>query len=148
MGGHKIVINNLLEEVYSELIHLPEQNHYSGFIFNKDNNDYLWSSCQNGYVNIWDLYNKNIVSFINTNNSINSRSNLLHIIEWNIKYITVAEAWNKSFKIIDLTINKVISEVNGIHTDNMLCIKKIYHPTYGEILLTADKDKTIKLWSL
>ena len=38
----KIVINNLLEdELYSELIYEPESNHFSGFIFSKDNKDYL-----------------------------------------------------------------------------------------------------------
>ena len=45
----KIIINNLLEdELYSELMPEPEDHHASGFIYNKDNNDYLCSSSQNG----------------------------------------------------------------------------------------------------
>ena len=64
----KIIISNLLEdELYSELINQPEDNHLSGFIYCKDNNDYLCSSCSNGYINIWDLYNKTIFKVINTN---------------------------------------------------------------------------------
>ena len=60
-SNKKIIINNLLEdELYSELINEPEENHFSGFIYYKDNNDYLCSSSSNGYINIWDLYNKNI----------------------------------------------------------------------------------------
>ena len=55
------MINNLLEdELYSELIHEPESDHFSGFIYNRNNNDYLCSSSYNGYINIWDLYNKKI----------------------------------------------------------------------------------------
>ena len=52
----KIIINNLLEdELYSELIkNEHESNHYSGFIYNIDNNDYLCSSSTNGYINIWN----------------------------------------------------------------------------------------------
>ena len=62
----KILINNLLEdELYSELIQDPEDNHFSGFLFNKDNNDYLCSSSSIGYINIWDLYNKSIYKSIN-----------------------------------------------------------------------------------
>ena len=102
---NKIIINNLLEdELYSELIQQQsESDHYSGFIYNRNNNDYLCSSSTNGYINIWDLYNKNIFKIINTNNCF-----LYHIIEWNNKYIIVADLLNKSFKIIDLDENKII----------------------------------------
>ena len=74
----KIIISNLLEDVYSELINQPEDYHNSGFIYYKDNNDYLCSSSENGYINIWDLYNKTIFKVINTNGCT-----LYHIIEWN-----------------------------------------------------------------
>jgi len=140
----KIIINNLLEdELYSELIQQPENFHYSGFIYNRNNNDYLCSSSLNGYINIWDLYNKNILKTINTNNCY-----LMHIIKWNNKYIIVADYFNKSFKIIDLDENKIISNIGGQHTDNVKCIKKIYHPIYGESLLSCGDDKYIKFWSI
>ena len=84
----------------------PETEHFSGFIYNKDNNDYLCSSSENGYINIWDLYNKKIFKRINTN-----KCKLAHIIRWNNKYIIVADVNNKSFKIIDLEENKVISNM-------------------------------------
>ena len=87
------------------LIQEPETDHYSGFIYNRNNNDYLCSSSRNGYINIWDLYNKKIFKIINTNknsilNIFNINENkLAHIIEWNNKYIIVADYNNKSFKI-------------------------------------------------
>ena len=140
-----IIINNLLEdELYSELIQQQsESNHFSGFIYNRNNNDYLCSSSSNGYINIWDLYNKKIFKTINTNKCI-----LAHIIEWNNKYIIAADANNKSFKIIDLDENKIISDIGGQHTDKVISIKKIYHPIYGESLLSCGEDKCIKFWSI
>ena len=149
------MINNLLEdELYSELIQEPEDNHLSGFIYNRNNNDYLCSSSYNGYINIWDLYNKNLFKNIDTNK--NSKLNffntneykLAHIIEWNNKYIIVADDNNKSFKIIDIDENKIISDIGGQHTDKVNCIKKIYHPIYGESLLSSGQDKYIKLWTI
>ena len=138
----KIIINNLTEdEIYIELIQEPEDNHFSGFLFNKLDNDYLCTSSSIGYINIWDLYNKNKFRTINTNNC-----KLAHIIQWNNKFILVADYNNKSFKIIDLEENKIVKDVNGQHTDKLVCIKKIYHPIYGESLLSTGRDKTIKLW--
>ncbi len=52
----------------------------------------------------------------------------MYIIQWNYKYIIVADAFNYSFKIIDLEQNKVTSNIGGIHTKEVQSIKKIYHP--------------------
>ena len=144
LSSNKILIHNAIEEeLYSEFIQEPEDDHFSGFISNKDNNDYLCSSSQNGYINIWDLYNKKIFKIINVNKCC--LFTLLSIIEWNNKYIITADFWNKSFKIIDFESYKIISNIKGNNTDEVVCIKKIYHPVYGEALLTAAMDKTIKL---
>ena len=138
----KIIINNLLkDELYFELINEPEDRHCSGFIYNKDNNDYLCSSSYNGYINIWDLYNKNIFKVINTNGC-----NLRHIIQWNNEYIIVADRDNKSFKIINLENEKILN-IGGQHSEGVECVKKIYHPKYGETLISADCYNNVKLWS-
>ena len=143
LANKKIIINNLLEdELYSELKHQPEDWHYSGFIYNIDNNDYLCSSSENGYINIWDLYNKNIFKVIDTNNCL-----LMHIIQWNNKYIIVTDYNNNCFKIINLE-NGRIKDIEKQHSNYIRCIKKIYHPKYGESLLSAADDKTIKLWTI
>ena len=138
----KIIINNLIkDELYSELKQEPEGRHFSGFIYEKENNDYLCSSSDNGCINIWDLYNKKILKVINTNESF-----LYHIIEWNNKYIIVTYYYNKSFKIIDLEDNEMIYDINGQH-DLLTCTKKVYHPIYGESLLSAGRDNIIRLWT-
>ena len=138
------MINNLLEdELYSELINEPEASHLSGFIYNKDNNDYLCSSSSNGYINIWDLYSKKIFNVIDTKGC-----KLAHIIEWNKKYIIVADYKNKLIKIIDIENNNLITNIKSGHNNDLKCIKKINHPIYGESLLTAANDSIIKLWTL
>ena len=140
----KILINNIIEnEIYSELIQEPEDNHFSGFLFNKDNDDYLCSSSTIGNINIWSLYNKKLIKTINIKNS-----KLAHIIHWNNKFILVSDYNNKSFKIVDLEENKVISDISGQHTDKVVSIKKIYHPIFGESVLSTGRDKTIKLWTI
>ena len=42
--------------------------------------------------------------------------------------------------------NDSIYDMKTDHQDKIPCIKKINHPIYGESLLTASRDKTIKLW--
>ena len=142
-SNKKIIINNLLEdELYSKLINKPEGNHHCGFIYNRNDNDYLCSSSTNGFINIWDLYQKAIFKVIDT-----AKSKLAHIIEWNSKYIIAANLDNKSFKIINLEQNQNITDMQGQHIKEVVCVKKVYHPIYGESLITAGEDKFIKLWS-
>ena len=143
LASKKIIISNLLEdELYSQLINIPESSHYSGFIYYKNNKDYLITSSENGFINIWDLYNKSIYKVIET------YCDLIHIIEWNNKYCIAVDYNKKSFKIINLEQYKIVSDIKGIHTKEIKCIKKIYHPIYGESLLSAGRDNTIKLWAI
>ena len=147
----EIMINNLLEdELYSELIHEPEADHYYGFIYNEENNDYLCSSSRNGFINIWDLFNKNIFKIIkvDVNGILSFHKNFLtHIIEWNKKYFITTDYKKKLIIIIDIK-NELITDIKTTHEDQLRSIKKIKHPIYGESLLSAADDKTIKLWTI
>ena len=146
-ANKKIMINNLLEdESYYELIHEPEHDHLSGFIDYGDDNDYLYSSSRNGYIHIWDLYNKNIIKVINTNGYLQG-SELAHIIKWNKKYIITVDINFKLIKIIDIE-NDSITDIKSGHSGKLQCIKKIYHPLYGESLLSSAEDGIIKLWTI
>jgi len=141
----KIFINNLLEdELYAELTQEQKLSHYSGFIYEIDEDKcYLYSSSKNGYINIWDLYNKKLINNININGSI-----LCHMIQWDEKYAIVADYNGKSFKIIDIQNYNMVKDINGEHTKEVKTIKKIKHPLYGDSLLTAGNDYTIKLWCI
>ena len=76
------------------------------------------------------------INFNNCNFSI--------ILNWNNKYIIAVE--NKNIKIIDLECDKIITNIFSQHDENVKIIKKIFHPLFGESLLTSTNDNIIKLW--
>ena len=140
----KILINDLFDnEIYYELVQEPETDHFSGFVYTRNNYDYLISSSENGNINIWDLFTKKIFKVINVNKCL-----LAHIIQWNENYVLVADFNNKSFIIVDLDEEELMSIYNIEHTKEVKCIKKIKHPKYGESLLSSSKDNSIKLWTI
>ena len=144
LANKLIIINSLVDdEIYAVLKNNHEDAHYSGFITNNDNKDLLYSSSINGYINIWDLYNKDLIKTIDANGS-----NLSCIIKWNDNLIIVGYFLNRTFKIIDLRNDNIITQIKGQHSHEVVCVKKINHPIYGESLLTGSKDNTIKLWFL
>ena len=105
LANKLIIINSLVDdEIYAVLKHNHEDAHYSGFINNNDNKDLLYSSSINGYINIWDLYNKNLIKTIDANGS-----NLSCIIKWNDNFIIVGYFLNRTFKIIDLRSGNIIT---------------------------------------
>ena len=65
----------------------------------------------------------------------------MHIINWND---IVADLNNKAFKIFDIEIAELISIYK--HNISVVSIKKIFHPIYGESLLSAARDEKIRLW--
>ena len=134
----QILINNLFEdEQYCNLKIKPEKDLYSGFIYN----NYLYFSSFDGYIRILNLFEKTIFKVIQFPNC-----SFCHIIQWNYKYIIMADFYKKTIKIMDLDNNKYISNYSGQHNNVVKCVKKIYHPLYGESLLSSGWDKTIKLW--
>ena len=142
----KILINNLLDDddIYAELTQEQKLSYYSGFIYKKKAEDkvYLYSSSKNGFINIWDLYDKVLIKNINITGSI-----LCHIIQWNGKYAIVANYNGKSFKIINLETLNVEKDIGDSHSKEVKSIKKFRHPSLGDSLLTAGNDNMIKLWS-
>ena len=131
----RILINNLFEEkIYSEFNHQPGSYFYKGFIYNQNEKDYLCCCSTNGYINIWDLYNKIAVKIIYFNNYY-----FTDVIQWNEKYIIVIDSSNNNCGIIDIEKEKMISNIKS--KDDFWCIKKIYHQNYGESLITSGKNK-------
>ena len=113
------------------IILVQNEDYFSGFIYTKNDIDYLCSSTSNGLIIIWNLYDKKLFNFIEINNS-----SFYHIISWNARYSIVADYNNNSFKIIDLESKKVISNIKHKNIP-FRCVKKVNHPIYGESLLAA-----------
>ena len=147
---NKIIISNLLEnEKDNELVNKEEAPHYNGFIKCTENIDYLYSSSKNGYIHIWNLYNSELLDIINVNPNQQPLSNIIY---WNHNYTIAADYNNCSFKIVskdqtNYNINITEIKINHIHRGQLAYIKKINHPIYGESLLSAATDNTIKLWT-
>jgi len=141
LSNKSIIISNLLlDKPNSYLINEPESDHYSGFIYNKDDIDYLFSSSSNGNVNIWNLYTLEIFRVIN----LSLYERLYNIIQWNDKYCIVGAL--NSLIVIDLGIYKAITIIKDKDKNDIICVKKIKYPIYGEALLTLAKENMIKLW--
>ena len=104
--------------------------------------NYLCTSSDNGYVDIWELENGLLIQSIGTN----SRCKFYEICPWSNKYIIVADSNNNSFCVIDVKDGKIISEIGGQHEDCIIGVKTILHPIYGEALLSNDDEGKIKLW--
>ena len=136
----KIVINNINKNtLYANLISecVKDSCYITGFLFKS----FLVSNSLNGYINIWDLYEKKLIHNIFVNNSI-----LTNLIQWNEKYIILINGNKNSIIIIDYYHGIIISNIFSQHEKGILFIKKINHPIYGESLLTSGQNGFIKLW--
>ena len=111
--NNKILINEALNDnsLYCELIQEPEEIHYCGLIYKKNNIDYLCSSSKNGYIHIWDLFSKKISQVIN------AHCYLVYLIIWSEKYMIAADKDNKSFKIF-------IQKKKKLFLQQKVCIKE------------------------
>ena len=143
----KICIYDLLNDnqLYSELISQNSANseHFSGIIYNKNEIDFLLVCSNNGFVEMWDLYEKKLYFSININGS-----KLMDIIQWNNNYLIVSDYENQFIKIIDITQMKIIGNYSGEGVVSVKKIKKINNSKYGYGILSSGNDNNIKLWTL
>ena len=110
---------------------------FSIIIKNEKNNTKIICSCNKGFIRIWDFHKKKLL------NKIKICYSLLGICLWNNEYL-FAGSNDKTIKLIDLKQEKVIKILNG-HNQEVTTIKKVFHPKYGECLITYGIDNII-LW--
>lgn len=144
--GKISIINIKKNEIYHEFFSggESEEAFTNGFVYNKNNKDYLCSSSMHGEIKFWNLENKKL-----ENKIYSGDLNLVSMIQWSEKYVIFAgNNKNKSFKILDIDQLKIISNIGGKHANPITCIKKINHSLYGNILITSGTDKSIIIWDL
>ena len=142
----KISINSIeKDEIYYEYEKKKEYNKYfSGFIYNKNNTDYVVSCSYNGTIEIFDLFDKILIKKIKID-----YSRLHTIISWNERYIIFADYNREQLNVIDMIQFKVITAIKTDSTKKILCLKKINHAVYGESIISfSDNDGNINLWSV
>ena len=104
--------------------------------------DLLSVSTVSGNIDFWDLNTFKIKFSIKYN-----KSYFYHLINWNNRYLIVAEKFNSLILIIDIVIRKIITSIKDNNDQFVVSLKKINHPLYGHSLLSSDLNNTITLWT-
>ena len=103
------------------------------------NGDNLIGLCYGGIIQIWNFSNPELTNEINI-----CKSPLFGICLWDEDYLCFGHL--KNIKIINLDNKKVFS-LDSSHNKDVICIKKINHPIFGECLISqGDQNGVIKLW--
>ena len=98
-------------------------------------------SSEGGILRIWNFNSGELLKRIKV-----IEKQLCGICLWNCNYLFVG-CHDNSIKLIDIIKGTIIKSLEG-HEGDILTIKKIIHPLYGEYLITqAIDDKKIKLWN-
>ena len=103
----------------------------------------LIESSTDGYIRIWNFHSGKLLSKIKVINH-----SLYSLCLWDEKYLFVG-CWKETIKLIDLDNRKIIKDlkVNTENIRNIISIKKIIHPKYGECLISQGIfNSQIKLW--
>ena len=114
------------------------EDHDCIIIMNNDNIVKIIESSEDGKIRIWDFHSGYLLNKIFV-----SEHKLYGICLWNKDYIFVASD-DKTLKLIDLEKKIIIN--NLMENSAIINIKKIFHPKYGNCLVTQDWRNQIKLW--
>ena len=100
----------------------------------------LIESSWDGYIRIWNFHSGELLRRIKAGNT-----KIYGICLWNFKHLFVG-CEDKTIKLMDLKNLKIIKSLAG-HNSEVLSIKKINHPKYGECLISQSSLKDqVKLW--
>ena len=127
---------------YKENKHRDNYEHHSVILKKDEDILNLIETTENGIIRIWDFHTKELLTKINVSN--NNYDNLYGMCLWKKNYLSVG--CGNLIKIIDLENEQIISTLVG-HNYNVVTIKSIEHPKYGECIVSQDLyDGQIKLW--
>ena len=115
--------------------------HFSIVINNKNDIIQLIESSCDGNIRIWNFHTGLLLKRIKVSD------NYLHgICLWDNNYIFVG-CQDKTMKLIELNTGLISKTLEDYHHNVVLTIKKIYHPKYGDCILSQGHDNShIKLW--
>ena len=96
-------------------------------------------------IRVWNFHSGELLKKIIID--INNKIRLCCICLRNNDYLFVG-CNDRTIKLINLKNDKIVKSLTG-HNGDLLTIKKIYHPLYGECLISkGDQGDTIKLWNI
>ena len=127
-------------ELFGEYISSQKTWHMCAFVEKYNGVNTLFGSDGVGNVSLWNLETNKLIKSIKC-----PSCNLRGLSIWNNQYILAASS-DKSIKIVDLLQDECVGSIQGAHTNSLCSIKKVVHPKYGESVISASVDGTIKLW--
>lgn len=95
--------------------------------------------CNKGYILIWNFYNANLIEKLKFFDA-----NLYGICLLNNEYLCFGHL--KEINILNLNDKESIITLKHKHNNNVISIQKIFHPKYGECIISQDEKSDIKLW--
>ena len=128
--------NSLYNKYYDEDTGI----HVSIAIHDLDKEIKLIESCSDGNIRIWNFHSAILLNKIKVDNDW-----IFGICLWNEDYLFVACKY-KIIKMINIKKGIIEKNIEG-HNSGIFTIKKIYHPKYGECLLSQGyENDQIKFW--
>ena len=129
------------EKIYHEYSENDLEDHCSIIIYDKEDVVKIIESSGDGNIRIWNFHTGELI-----NKLIIIKKRLFGICLWNDEYLFVG-CEDKTIKLIELKTGEVINNLIG-YNKVVLSIKKIYHPKYGDCLLSqGNYNNQIKLWA-
>ena len=119
-----------------------EYEHYKVIIFDNSEIIKIIAAGKDGQVLIWDFHSTELLKKIKVNEF--SYDNLYGICLWNKELLFVG--CGNCLKVVDIENEKVVNSLIG-HSNNILTIKTVIHPLYGECIISQELySGQIKLW--
>lgn len=128
-----------------------EETFQTGFIYKKDNVDYLCTLSGYNFLDLFNLHKKFVFKSYKIYDSLSDFDNRCgsfcrcKIIKWS-EYVIIYQSEEKILKIFDLKSEKIISNIE-ISKHEVVNIKKLYHKIYGESLLISSYNG-LQLWNI
>ena len=117
--------NKLYRKYYDNM----NEGHHSSIINENENAVQLIESCIDGNIRIWDFHSGYLLKKIR----VSENHFLYGLCLWNKKYLYVG-CGDSTIKLVDLENKLVIKSLTGYNME-VLTIKKIIHPEYGECII-------------
>ena len=100
----------------------------------------LIESCADGIIRIFNFHSGLLLNKIKISNQM-----LGGICLWNDNYLFVG-CQDRTIKLVEIKNGLIANSLNG-HNNYVITIRKIFHPKYGECLISQNMRKSdIKLW--
>ena len=129
------------KKLYHTYFESKNEGHQSLLIYNDKDNIIKLIESSFGIIRIWDFHSAKLLNKLKINDY-----DLRGICLWNNDYLLVG-SYDKSIKVINLKKMIIVRSLKS-HDNYVITIKKIFHPLYGECLISQGwKTDQIRMWS-